>query len=128
MLDQHVWTTYHLAQAFIPPLLANNWGRIIVVSTPLASNPPANMAPYVVGKAAEEALVLTVAKEVARTGVTANVLQVRSIDAKHERDREPTPKNANWTTPEEITSAILYLCSNDAHVINGARIPLYGGS
>ena len=128
MLDQHVWTTYHLAQAFVPPLLENKWGRIIVVSTPLASNPPANMAPYVAGKAAEEALVMTVAKEVARTGVTANVLQVRSIDAKHERNLEPTPKNANWTTPEEITSAILYLCSDDAHVINGARIPLYGGS
>jgi NAD(P)-dependent dehydrogenase (short-subunit alcohol dehydrogenase family) len=84
------------------------------------------MGPYVVGKAAEEALVLTVAKEVARTGVTANVLQVRTIDAKHERDREPTPKNANWTTPEEIAAAIMYLCSDDAHVINGARIPLYG--
>lgn len=128
MLDQHVWTTYYLAQAFVSPLVANGWGRIIVVSSPYASNPPANMAPYVAGKAAEEALVLTVAKEVAGTGVTANVLQVRSIDAKHERDREPTPKNANWTTPEEITSAILYLCSDDAHVINGARLPLYGGS
>ena len=126
MLDQHVWTTFYLAQAFVRPLVANKWGRIIVVSSPLATNPPANMAPYVVGKAAEEALVLTVAKEVARTGVTANILQVRTIDAKHERDREPTPKNANWTTPEEIASAIVYLCSDDAHVINGARLPLYG--
>jgi NAD(P)-dependent dehydrogenase (short-subunit alcohol dehydrogenase family) len=126
MLDQHVWTTFYLAQAFVGPLVANKWGRIIVVSSPHASNPPANMGPYVVGKAAEEALVLTVAKEVARTGVTANVLQVRTIDAKHERDREPTPKNANWTTPEEIAAAIMYLCSDDAHVINGARIPLYG--
>ena len=86
------------------------------------------MGPYAAAKAAEEALVLTVAKEVARTGVTANVLQVRSIDAERERDREPTPKNASWTTPEEITSAILYLCSDDAQVVNGARIPLHGGN
>jgi NAD(P)-dependent dehydrogenase (short-subunit alcohol dehydrogenase family) len=127
MLSQHVWTTFYLAQAFVPRLVANGWGRIVVISSPYASSPPANMGPYVAAKAAEEALVLTVAKEVARTGVTANVIQVRTIDAGHERDREPTAKNANWTTPEEITSAILYLCSNDAQVVNGARLPLYGG-
>jgi NAD(P)-dependent dehydrogenase (short-subunit alcohol dehydrogenase family) len=127
MLKQHLWTTFHLAQAFVPLLTASKWGRIIVVSSPLATNPPAKMAPYVVGKVAQEALVLTVAKEVAGSGVTANILQVRSIDAKHERDQQPSSKNANWTTPEEITAAILYLCSNEAHVVNGARIPLYGG-
>lgn len=127
MLNQHLWTTFHLARAFIPHLVANRWGRIIVVSSPFASNPPANMAPYVVGKAAQEALMLTIARETAGSGVTANILQVRTIDAKHERDREPTAKNASWTTPEEITEAILYLCSDEAHVVNGARIPLYGG-
>jgi len=71
--------------------------------------------------------VLSLAREVANTGVTANILQVKTIDAAHERDRQPAPKNAAWTTPEEITAAILYLCSDEAHVINGARIPLYGG-
>ncbi len=126
MLNQHVWSTFYLAQAFVPHLVENGWGRIIVVSSPLASNPPAKMAPYVVGKAAQEALVLTIAKEVAGSGVTANVLLVRSIDVKHERDQEPSPKNANWTTPEEIIASIMYLCSDEAHVINGARIPLYG--
>lgn len=128
MLNQHVWTTFHLAQAFVPHLVANRWGRIIVVSSPLASNPPANMGPYAVAKAAQEALILAIAKEIAGAGVTANILQVRTIDAKHERDRQPVPENAHWTTPEEITAAILYLCSNEAHVINGARIPLYGGA
>jgi|SRR5688500_2417887 len=126
MLDQHLWTTFYLGQAFIPPLVANGWGRILVVSSPLASSPPANMGPYVVGKAAQEALIMSMAKEVAGSGVTANILQVRAIDAKHERDLEPSSKNANWTTPEEINTAMLYLFSNEAHVVNGARIPLYG--
>ena len=127
MLNQHVWTTFHLAKAFAPQLTANKWGRVVVVSSPFASNPAANGAPYAAAKAAQEALVMTLAKEVAGTGVTANVLQVRSIDAEHERDRNPSPKNASWTTPEEIAAVIVYLCSDDAHVVNGARIPLYGG-
>jgi NAD(P)-dependent dehydrogenase (short-subunit alcohol dehydrogenase family) len=128
MLNQHLWTTFHLAQAFLPHLTANGWGRIIVVSSPYAVNPPAKMGPYAVGKAAQEALVLAIAREAAGSGVTANILHVRTIDAKHERDLQPSRENAHWTTPEEITASILYLCSDEAHVINGARIPLYGGA
>jgi NAD(P)-dependent dehydrogenase (short-subunit alcohol dehydrogenase family) len=127
MLNQHVWTTFYLAQAFVPHLVANQWGRMVIISSTFASNPAANGAPYAAAKAAQEALMMGLAREVAGSGVTANVLQVRSIDANHERDRERTSKNASWTTPEEITAAILYLCSDEARVVNGARIPLYGG-
>jgi NAD(P)-dependent dehydrogenase (short-subunit alcohol dehydrogenase family) len=126
MIQQHLWTTFHLAQAFVPHLVANGWGRIIVVSSPNVSTPPANMAPYTIGKSAQEALMLTLAAELRDTGVTANVLRVRTIDVKHEREREKTPKNASWTTPEEICAAIFYLCSDEARMVNGARIPLYG--
>lgn len=127
MLNQHLWSTFHMAQAFLPHLESNGWGRIIVVSSPFASNPSVELSAYVVGKAAQEALILSIAKESAGKGITANILQVRTIDANHERDREPSKKNASWTTPEEITAAILYLCSDEAGMVNGAKIPLYGG-
>jgi NAD(P)-dependent dehydrogenase (short-subunit alcohol dehydrogenase family) len=126
MLQQHVWTTYYLTQAFVPALVKNSWGRIIVVSSPVVANPPANVAPYTIAKSGQEALILTLAEELKNTGVTANVLRVRTIDVRHERDEAPTSKNASWTTPEEIASAIEYLCSNKAHMVNGAKLPLYG--
>jgi NAD(P)-dependent dehydrogenase (short-subunit alcohol dehydrogenase family) len=126
MLQQHLWTTFYLAQAFIPHLVANQWGRVIVVSSPYALQPRAKGAAYAVGKAAQETLMMTLAQELKGSAVTANVLLVRTIDVEHQRDREPTPKNASWTTPEEITAAILYLCSEKARMVNGARIPLYG--
>ncbi len=128
MIQQHLWTTFYLAQALVPHLVSNGWGRIIVVSHPNVSTPPANVAPYVVGKSAQEALMLTLAAELKDTGVTANILRVRTIDVKHERDRERTAKNASWTTPEEICAAIFYLCSDEARTVNGARIPLYGST
>ncbi|MFU8771060.1 MAG: SDR family NAD(P)-dependent oxidoreductase [Anaerolineales bacterium] len=126
MLQQHLWTTFYLAQAFSPHMSANGWGRMIIVSSPSAAAPPAKGAPYAIGKSAQEALMLTLAEEYKGTGVTANVLRVRSIDVKHERDTQPSPKTVSWTTPQEIVAAILYLCSDEAGVINGARIPLYG--
>jgi NAD(P)-dependent dehydrogenase (short-subunit alcohol dehydrogenase family) len=66
------------------------------------------------------------AEELKHTGVTANILRVRTIDVRHERETSPTPKNAAWTTPEEIWSAIEFLCTDAAGAINGARLPLYG--
>ncbi len=69
---------------------------------------------------------LTLAQELKSTGVTANVLRVRTIDVNHERLRDGTPRTAAWTTPEEIAGAILYLCSDEAGMVNAARLPLYG--
>ena len=86
--------------------------------------PAEKSAPYAIAKAAQETLMLTLAREIRGTGVTANVLQVREIDVQPER----TPKKPSRTTPEEITAAILYLCSEQAQTVNGARIPLYGAA
>jgi len=127
MLDQHLWTTVHLARAVVPHMTAAGWGRIGVVSASTAAAPVAKMAPYVVGKAAQETLILALARELAGTGVTANVLVVKKIDLEREREREPSPKNASWTLPEEIIAAFEYLCTDEARVVNGARIPLLGG-
>jgi NAD(P)-dependent dehydrogenase (short-subunit alcohol dehydrogenase family) len=126
MLQQHLWTTFYLTQAFVPHLVNNGWGRIIVVSSPNVATPPAKGAPYTIGKSAQEVLLLTLAEELKGTGVTANILRVRTIDVKHERDAQSSPKTAAWTTPEEIAAAILYLISDEAGMVNGARIPLYG--
>ncbi len=126
MLQQHVWTTFDLAQAFVPHLIANGWGRILVISSPRAFDPRGNSAAYAIGKSGEEVLTLSLAQELKGTGVTANVILVRSIDVEHRRYREPTPENASWTTPEEIAAAIMYLCSDEARMVNGARIPLHG--
>jgi len=126
MLDQHLWTTLHVVRALVPHLAAGGWGRIVAISSPVASDPPAKMSAYAVGKAAQEALLATLAREVAGTGTTVNLLLVRTIDAERVRDADPTPKNASWTTPEEISAAVGYLLTQEAGVVNGARIPLFG--
>ena len=128
MLKQHVWTALHVAQAFVPHLVANGWGRVVVVSSPSALSPRGGNVAYAIGKAGGEVLTLSLAQELKGTGVTANIVLVRKIDVERQRDRQPTAENATWTTPEEIAASIMYLCSEDGGAVNGARIPLYGGS
>jgi NAD(P)-dependent dehydrogenase (short-subunit alcohol dehydrogenase family) len=116
MLGQHVWTSFHLFHAFSPLLAKSKWGRVITVSPSTVSNPPAKRGIYTAAKAAQENLMLTLGAELKDSGVTANIIQVYAIDV------ENTGKG---TTPEEIVAAILYLFSDDASKISGARIPLY---
>lgn len=116
MLRQHAWTTIHLLRAFSPKLAANGWGRVIAVSSNSASHPPAKRAAYGMAKAAQEALLLSLANEFQGSNVTANVIQVYAIDVEG---------NGQGTSSNEIAAAMLYLCSEEARKLNGARIPLY---
>jgi NAD(P)-dependent dehydrogenase (short-subunit alcohol dehydrogenase family) len=126
MLDQHLWTTLHVAQAAVPGMVERGYGRVLAVTSPLAANPAAKGASYAVAKAAQETLLRTLARETAGTGVTVNVVAVRTIDLRHERETEPTTRNATWTTPEEIAEAFASLASSAGAAITGARIPLDG--
>ena len=118
MLNQHAWTTFHLLHAFVPHIAASKWGRVMIVSMPVTVTPSAKMALYAAAKSAQESLVLTLAEEYKDSGLTANVIHVKSIDTKNEALRE-------GTTPAEIVAAMSYLFSDEANKVNGARIPLY---
>jgi len=116
MLGQHVWTTFHLFQSFAPHLSKSGWGRVITISPSTVANPPPKRGVYTATKAAQENLVLTLAAELKDSNGTANIIQVKAIDV----DNKGT-----GTTPDEIVAAILYLFSEEAGKITGARIPLY---
>ena len=118
MINQHVWTTYHLLKSFAPHIANSReaWGRVIAVSMPVTVNPSAKMALYAAAKSAQESLVLTLAQEFKENGLTANVIHVKSIDVKNE---------GKGTSPAEIVSAMQYLFSEEANKVTGARIPLY---
>jgi NAD(P)-dependent dehydrogenase (short-subunit alcohol dehydrogenase family) len=116
MLAQHVRSAFHALQAFVPHIAAGGWGRVMAVSSPLAVKPAAKMSLYAAAKAAQENLILSLAEEYRESGLTANVIQVKSIDLEGK---------GRGTPPAEIVAAMMYLFSDEAAKINGARLPLY---
>jgi len=126
MLDQHLWTTLHVAQAVVPGMVERGFGRVLAVTSPFAAHPAGKGASYAIAKAAEEVLLRSLARETSGSGVTANLVVVRTIDAKHEREAALTPKNAAHATPEEIADVFAFLASPAAGAVTGARIPLDG--
>jgi NAD(P)-dependent dehydrogenase (short-subunit alcohol dehydrogenase family) len=126
MIDQHVWTTVNLVQAVVPGMIERGWGRVVAAATAAAVTAPAKSGPYAAAKSAQELLLRSLAKELSSAGITVNLVAMRAIDEQHERETAPSPKNTSWTTPEEIAATILWLCSDAAAAVNGARIPLDG--
>lgn len=125
MIDQHFWTTLNVVRELAPRMIDAGFGRIAAVSSPMAGRPEAGMSAYGVGKAALETLFSGLALEVSGTGVTVNVVRVRTIDP----DAGPGGSGrAGTTSPTEISAALRYLFSDAARVVNGQRIGLHGGA
>lgn len=115
-LDLNLWTTARAIRAFLPDIAAAENGRIVTMSTFVASTPTPKHAAYAASKAAAEALTISVSKDLAGTTATANIIVVRSIGAEKPTD----------TRPEEIAAAMLWLASPEAGATNGQRILLTG--
>lgn len=125
MFNVNVRTAFNAIRAFLPLLMANGWGRIVTISSAITQSPPATSAAYVAAKAALEALTISVAQDVRERGVTANVVLTRALDTPSERAKQPT-RTTGWVRPEEVAATLLFLCSEEAGAINGARIPVLG--
>jgi NAD(P)-dependent dehydrogenase (short-subunit alcohol dehydrogenase family) len=116
MLDVNLWPTLNALRAFLPQVRTAEHGRIVTVSTPFARAPLATGAAYSATKAAVEAMTLSVARELAGTRATANVVVVRTIG-----DAKP-----HHTRPAEIAAALRWLCSPEGGVVNGQLVPVLG--
>ncbi|MGA2641371.1 MAG: SDR family oxidoreductase [Spirochaetia bacterium] len=122
-----IGTTLSVVRAFAGMLKAGG-ARFISVTSPKAQAPTAKSALYSMAKAASDALVLALADELRGTGSTANLVVVDSIDFPETRGSEPRKPYGRSTPAEEIAAAMLFLCSDKAATINGARVPLTGRS
>ncbi|HET9696469.1 MAG TPA: SDR family oxidoreductase, partial [Terriglobales bacterium] len=60
------------------------------------------------------------------TGVRVNSVLPSIIDTEANRRAMPKADFAKWPKPEEIAKVVLFLCSEDAAVIHGASLPVYG--
>jgi NAD(P)-dependent dehydrogenase (short-subunit alcohol dehydrogenase family) len=116
LLDLNLWSTVHTVRAFLPDIAAADDGRIVTVSTFVAQAPTPKHAAYAASKAAVEALTLSVARDLAGTTATANVVVLRSIGT----------DKATEQAPDEIAATMAWLASPEAGTINGQRIQLTG--
>jgi NAD(P)-dependent dehydrogenase (short-subunit alcohol dehydrogenase family) len=71
-------------------------------------------------------LVETQAEELCDTHITVNAILPSVIDTPANRAGMPKSDFSRWTKPEEVARILLFLASDDASLISGAAIPVYG--
>ena len=128
MLALNLRSGYTISRAAVPAMLKQKRGAIVNVVSKAAVDHAAGAGAYAASKAAALALMDSLAADVKGTGVRVNSILPSIIDTEINRKVMPGADFANWPKPEEIARVILFLCSDDAKVIHGAAVPVYGDS
>ncbi len=128
MLALNLRSGFALSRAVVPMMIERKRGAIVNIAAKAAFDHPAGAAAYAASKAAALALLETLAAELKATGVRVNSILPSIIDTPANRKAMPDADFARWPKPEDIARVILFLCSDDARVIHGAAIPVYGDS
>jgi NAD(P)-dependent dehydrogenase (short-subunit alcohol dehydrogenase family) len=126
MLTLNLRPGFLLARAAAKAMLARGKGAIVNVAAKAALDHPAGLASYASSKAAALAMMDSLAADLKGTGVRANSILPSIIDTEMNRKAMPNADFSPWPKPEDIARVILFLCSDDAKVIHGAAIPVYG--
>jgi NAD(P)-dependent dehydrogenase (short-subunit alcohol dehydrogenase family) len=128
MLSLNLRAGYALARAVVPAMLTQRRGAIVNVAAKAAFDHGAGASAYAASKAAAVAMIDSLAADLKGTGVRANSVLPSIIDTAVNRQAMPNADFAAWPKPEEIAKVILFLCSDQAAVVHGAAVPVYGNS
>jgi len=99
---------------------------MVNVASKAAVDHAAGAAAYAASKAAAVAMMDSLAAELKGTGVRVNSILPSIIDTEINRKAMPKADFTKWPKPEDIARVILFLCSDQAKLIHGAAVPVYG--
>jgi NAD(P)-dependent dehydrogenase (short-subunit alcohol dehydrogenase family) len=152
MFNQNVASMVRMVRSLVPDMRERHWGRVVAIASAVATMPFPMMSAYSVSKAANVNLAVSLAKDLAGTGVTSNAVSpgpiltpglekfVRDIAKKQGWPDDWTVLEQRFVkefTPnptgrigrvEDIADAVTFLVSPRASYINGANIRVDGGT
>ncbi|GAB3166571.1 SDR family NAD(P)-dependent oxidoreductase [Amycolatopsis stemonae] len=150
--EANVVSAVRMIHRFVPGMRERGWGRVVQIGGGLAIQPMALQPHYTATLAARHNLAVSLARDLAGTGVTSNVVSPGAILVDSVRDllteiapahgwgdawadiernaaRDFVPNDVGrFGRPEEIAAAVGYLVSPAAAYVSGATIRVDGGT
>jgi NAD(P)-dependent dehydrogenase (short-subunit alcohol dehydrogenase family) len=117
---------FNLARAAMARLVERGGGAFVAVSARPALKPFAGASAYVTSKAAVLAFVQALDADYRSKGIRANAILPSVIDTPANRRDQPDADFSKWVQPAEIARVVRFLVSEDAAVVTGGAIPVYG--
>jgi NAD(P)-dependent dehydrogenase (short-subunit alcohol dehydrogenase family) len=125
-LDMNLVTAAIVTKHAMPVLAAQAGGTIVHVSSRVATGKGENSFAYSVSKLGVLRLVEAAAAEGRQLGVRVNCILPSIIDTPANRAAMPRAQHDQWPKPAELAAILAFLVSDDAALISGAAIPVYG--
>src|SRR5271155_2448047 len=126
MLTLNLRSGYAILRAVVPAMLKQKHGAIINIAAKAALDHAGGAAAYAASKAAAVAMIDSLAADLKGTGVRVNSILPSIIDTEANRKAMPTADFAQWPKAEDIARVILFLCGDEARVVHGAAVPVFG--
>jgi len=135
VININLTSTMRLCRGVMRPMMKARWGRIINISSIVATTGNPGQANYTAAKAGMIAMGKSIAQEVASRGITVNAVAPGFIatpmtDALNDEQKEAINKQipaGRMGASEEIAAAVLYLASDEAGYVTGATLHVNGG-
>ena len=115
-----------MCKAVLPHMIERGCGKIVNVSARAGLAGTAGMSAYCVSKGGVRTLTESIAEEVKDKGININAIMPSIIDTQANRQSMPKADFSKWVSPHQIAKVVRFLVSEDAQIINGAAIPVYG--
>jgi NAD(P)-dependent dehydrogenase (short-subunit alcohol dehydrogenase family) len=148
--EANVMSGVRLSRHYVAGMRAQNWGRIVFVSSESALQIPTEMIHYGTTKTAQLAVARGLAETLAGTNVTVNSVlpgptasegvsefvqrlassqhkDVGAVEREFFRDARPSSVLRRFATPAEVAAMITYVCSAQASATTGAALRVDGG-
>ncbi len=148
--EVNVLSGVRLSRAYLPGMLARNWGRILFISSESALQIPAEMIHYGTTKTAQLAIARGLAETTKGTAVTVNAIlpgptrsegvggfvaalaaqqkkTVETVEKEFFETARPSSLLGRFLTPQEVAAMVVFVSSDAASGVNGAALRVDGG-
>lgn len=143
MVDTNLKGVWHAVKAVVPNMAQRGYGRIVVTGSTATFIGAPHFGHYVASKHAVDGLVKTLALEQGPNGITANLVCPTAVgtrmilnDALYSLFAPDNPTRDQlaeilrtqhaapepWISPEDVTEAVLFLCSEGARAMTGGAV------